>query len=380
MDKDVNQQLFDQRRAMIDSGGVTRRDDGTWVYADKSEVFGKEGLDMTSGEAALYSAVPAWHGLGNIIPGGTADIDTVLKLAHLDWDVQLVPAFYAPTTQPLLDDEGNVNHALVSSYAMRVHPNDKIAMRTDTYDSLGTVGNRYHTIQNRDAFTFLQDLCLNYGVPWESAGALRGGRKTFVSMRLPDNITIDAGGIEDTIIPFVAALNSHDGSSSFVIVLSPWRPVCANTERLAIKDAYTRWAVRHTKDATKRLHEARRTLQMSMDYFDRFKIEEESLAQASLAIDEFHAVINELWTPPDHDAEKAAHTRNANRHEALADLWTAPRNFPGTAYGAERAITEYLDHPERLHGKTAEEATRILEGADDDKKAKAHRRLMMLVA
>ncbi|MDG9706557.1 hypothetical protein QC029_30640, partial [Streptomyces sp. DH37] len=29
----------------------------------------QHGLDMTGDRAALYSAVPAWHGLGQIIPG-----------------------------------------------------------------------------------------------------------------------------------------------------------------------------------------------------------------------------------------------------------------------------------------------------------------------
>ncbi|WP_373311017.1 DUF932 domain-containing protein [Streptomyces alanosinicus] len=33
------------------------------------------------------------------------------------------------------------------------------------------------------------------------------------------------------------------------IVATPWRPVCANTERFVVRDGVTRWAVRHTAGA-----------------------------------------------------------------------------------------------------------------------------------
>jgi hypothetical protein len=79
-------------------------------------------------------------------------------------------------------------------------------------------------LQNRHIFEFLQNLVDDHDVVWESAGALREGRKVFVCMRLPQTVTIDAGGIADEIVPFVVALNSHDGSSQAQVVVTPWRP------------------------------------------------------------------------------------------------------------------------------------------------------------
>jgi len=81
-------------------------------------------------------------------------------------------------------------------------------------------------LQNRHLFEFLQDLVDDHDVVWESAGALRDGRKVFVSLRLPQTVTIDAAGINDEIVPFVVAINSHDGSSQAHVVVTPWRPVC----------------------------------------------------------------------------------------------------------------------------------------------------------
>jgi hypothetical protein len=58
-----------------------------------------------------------------------------------------------------------------------------------------------------------------------------------------------------------------------------------------------------------------------------------------------------------------------------------------TAYAAERAVTDYLDHyapirPSAASGlkgnKPVARGLRLLEGTDDDVKSTAHRRLMLL--
>src|SRR5205085_2402712 len=116
-------------------------------------------------------------------------------------------------------------------------------------------------------------------------------RRVFVAMRLREGIRIDAGGVDDEIVPFLVALNSHDGLSQFQVVVTPWRPVCANTERFAVRDARMRWGVRHTVNARERLDEARRTLGLTAAYYRAFAAEEETLARTRVAIDEFRDLI-----------------------------------------------------------------------------------------
>lgn len=363
---DVNQELFDERRAMIDSGRVTRRDDGVYVYADKAEVFGREGLDTTLGEAALYSAVPAWHGLGNIIDGGISDIDEVLRLGGIAYKVEKRAVRYG---------FGN---------EIRTAPDHFVTVRDDTGDALGTVGTRYEVIQNRSLFTFLEDLVARHGVIWESAGALRGGRKVFVCMRLPRNVVVDAGGLGEEIIPFICAINSHDGTSKAETVVTPWRIVCGNTERFAVRDASARWGIRHTAGALDRILEARRTLGLTVNYLDEWAAEETALARTDLAVAEFHKVIEDLW-PMDDDATDRSRGIADRRRGRLAAMFTTESERAGrTAYAAERVITDYLDHvaPRRPGKSMSEEiarATAALEGADDDIKSRAHKRLMRLV-
>lgn len=359
----------------IDRGVVERLPDGRYRVLtgwDAGEILSargvpQHGLDTSLGSTALYSSVPAWHGLGKVILGGVTDVDTVLEAAGIAYQVELVPARYQWRDET------------------RTHPGRYHTVRTDTGTSLGVVGKDYEVIQNRDGFAFLQELVDDSQVIWESAGALREGRKVFISLRLPKHVRVDVGGIDDEIVPFLTAVNSHDGWSPFTVCVTPWRPVCANTERFAVRDAYSRWTIRHTKSARDRVREARRTLGLSVRYFDQWAREETALARTNLAIDEFQNLLSELW--PLEDDATARRKRNAEaRRERVTALFENEAQRTGrTAYAGERAVTEYLDHyasirpSAALKGNTlGARGQRLLEGTDDDIKSGAHRRLTAL--
>ncbi|HZM79924.1 MAG TPA: DUF932 domain-containing protein [Candidatus Limnocylindrales bacterium] len=345
-------------------------DNGEILILQDGQILPQHGLDTSRGQVALYSSVPAWHELGIVVPGGTSDVEQVLKLGGIDFDVVRRPVEFRNSLEgPNL-----------------VLPEHFVTVRDDTGAGLGCVGGKYEVLQNRDAFGFLQDLVDRHDVVWESAGAVREGRRVFVAMRLPNTVTIDAAGVNDQIIPFIVALNSHDGSSLFHVVVTPWRPVCANTERFALRDAHARWGVRHTRNARDRIEEARRTLGLTVTYFDAFAAEEEALARTELALADFHRVIDELWQPPEQDASVRARNNHSRRRDELTDLYTANAAALGrTAYAAERAITEYADWRKTVRptgslrgNNLAARATAVLEGSDDDLKSRAHRQLLTL--
>lgn len=377
------QAAIDQRvreGSLIALGGDRYRvnDPGSYDHGEvwtltAGRVLPQHGLDTTTGTAALYSSTPAWHGLGSIIPGGTSDIDQVLRLGGIDFDVARRPVLYHPDPT---DPAGSP----------RILPGQFVTVREDTGAGLGVVGDRYEVFQNRDTFSFLQDLTDNFDVTWESAGALREGRRVFVCLRLPETIVIDANGIGDEITPFIAAINSHDGSSLFQVAVTPWRIVCGNTERFALNQARSRWGVRHTRNARDRLDEARRTLGLSLAYYQSFAAEEEALARTDLVLREWQELLEELWPTPGEDASARAHTNHQRRRDTLDDLLRRNSNQVGsTAYAAERAITEYTDwyaaiRPSGvLRGNAlAARATAVMEGTADQVKTTAHRRLLTL--
>ncbi|MGW1498956.1 DUF932 domain-containing protein [Streptomyces mirabilis] len=368
MSTDVNEKFHAERAALIESTGARRRSNGTYaatVGYDRGEVIGRDGLDTSRGTAALYTSTPAWHGLGSVIPGGISDISTVLAVGQIDYEVDKVPVRYTYDGSD------------------RVMEERWVTVRSDTGAALGTVGHRYEIFQQRQIFTFLEDLADTHGVLWESAGALRGGRRVFVTMQVPDSIVIDRGGLDDEVRLFIVAVNSHDGTSQAEVVVTPWRVVCGNTERFALADAASRWAIRHTSSGLENLAEARRTLGLTVKYAKAFEAEETALARTDIALDEFHRVIADLW-PLDDDATDRTRNSHARRTERLDAMFRTETERAGrTAYAGERAITDYLDHvAPRRPGKTMTDeiarATALIEGTDDDTKSKAHRRLLLL--
>ena len=92
---------------------------------------------------------------------------------------------------------------------------------------------------------------------FETAGALRGGREIFVTMRLPKAMTFDGSdGSKDRTDFYLAALNSHDGNSKYRLLLTSVRIVCANTQSAAIAGAKSTFGIRHTNGARVAIQEA----------------------------------------------------------------------------------------------------------------------------
>jgi phage/plasmid-like protein (TIGR03299 family) len=373
----IDARVADGRLVPLGGGRFKVNEQGSWDNGEiwqyqknvngLTEIMPQHGLDESKGFAALYSAVPAWHGLGTVIPGGITDVNEVMRLGGLDFEVAKQQATFTWKGK---------QHNMANRFDL---------IRADNGLGLANVGTRYTVMQNQSSFQFLQELVNKYDVTWESAGALREGRRVFISMKLPETIIIDPDGINDEIIPFIVAVNSHDGSTMFQVVVTPWRPVCGNTERFALRDATARWGVRHTTNAAKRIEEARNTLGLSVKYYDEFAREENLLAQTDVEIAEFLKVVEDLWKTPDDDAAKRTHTTHRQRIEALTNRWEDNTDRLGrTGYAAERAITEYLDWDQTVRGTgslkgkgLATRATAMVEGASDDIKSKAHKQLLL---
>ncbi len=287
-------------------------------------------IDNTTGEAAFYShREPAWHGLGTVTEDAKTS-DEVLHLAKLDWAVE---------KRPLLSmNRGKLGKKI---------PNRFGTFRDDTGDWVGgLVGNTWTPIQNRDAFTFLDELVGGGHVTYETAGALDGGRVVFMSTKSP-SFTIDPEGAADRIDLYTLFANSHDGRSAAVAVETPVRAVCTNTLDLAMNEAHRVWKIRHTKNALSDLEEARRTLGFTEVYAAALEAEATALYQQAMTNQEFDKLIATLWTAPAEGARKnilAAHEERRDRlHYLFAEAATQD-NIRGTRWAALQAVVEYDDY------------------------------------
>lgn len=373
------------RLRLVDVDGVVQQ-----------QILPVHGLDETTGAAALYTRVPAWHELGTVIPAGVDSIDKVMELARINFlvgktpvwyqnaKVQQVPLLDPYTQQPILDSAG-VGILVPNVQAL---PGKFVTTRDDTGVGLGVVGDAYEIFQNYEAFEFLEALVDKFGVTWESAGALRNGARVFVSMRLPHDIHIDPQGVNDEILPFVVLTTTHDGTGKVQAMVTPFRPLCGNTERLAVLHALTMWGTRHTKNIKDKVAEARRTFAQSVAYFERFVAEETRLAETEMAIDDVLRTINEVWGELDADAKPQAKTMRNRLTETVTSLWFENQKVLGsTGYAVERTFTEYADWKRGLKPRSLElrgndlatRATAMLEDTAGDLKTAVHKRLMLRV-
>ncbi|CQD24270.1 phage/plasmid-related protein [Mycobacterium lentiflavum] len=344
-------------------------------------------LDITDGQVSFAnSRSDAWHHLGQSV-GHTMTAREALEAAHLaGWNVRKMP-LQVPQ-QPVIDDTG------VTTPAPLAVPDFYATVRTNPVngrtDVLGVVGSKYEPVQNEASCDLLDALVdQSGGAHFETAGALRGGRETFVTMKLPSSMVFDGkDGTKDRTIFYLVALNSHDGSSAFRFLVSPVRIVCANTQSAAIGSAKASFSIRHTGGARASIAEARNALKLSWRYIEAFEAEAAALYATPMDTEEMRRFANTLLEVD--SAGTAATVRHRReRANGIVTLWTSsPTIAPiaGTRWAAYNAVTEYLDHIVPIRGaRTASDAStaralRTVTGAPGSAslKAQAFRQLQTL--
>lgn len=289
-----------------------------------------------NGTAAFVSArQDAWHRLGTVTENAM-NAQEALDLALLTkWDVRKV----ALRTEPMLSEEGVTTLTVPDQFAtVRTNP------VSGTPDVLGVVGKKYQPIQNEEHTDLLNALVDESGAHFETAGSLKGGREVFVTMKMPQHMNI--GGVDDVDL-YLAALNSHDGSSAFRFLVTPVRVVCANTQAAALRAARSTFSVRHTRGASAAIAQARQALGLTFKYQDAFQIEAEQMIQQTLTDAAFMGIMEKLFPAPAADAPASTQRRHADRTTELERLFTDANTneaIRGTRWAGYQAVTEYVDH------------------------------------
>ncbi len=284
--------------------------------------------------AALFAHQDPWHRLGTTVRDLAFTAEQAMTLGHLGgWTVRK-----APLTATLLADDGVTTLDAPGYATVRDHP------FTGKPDVLGVVGTGYEPLQNEDHAAFLNHLADESGAIFDTAGSLRGGRQVFLTMRLPDSLSI---GGTDRVDLFIAALNSHDGTSAFRLLLTPIRVVCANTQAAALAHHRASFSVRHTRNAKATVAAARDALGLTFAYATAFQAEAEKLLHQPITDAAFHDLIDATFGPPDPDGTARALNADTDRRDVLMGLlYDAPTQsgIRGTAWGAYQAVVEYVDH------------------------------------
>ena len=274
-------------------------------------------------ENMFYVRETPWHGLGTKVEEAVAS-EEALRIAGLNWAVNQRPIYTA-------------NSVLVPNYKANIRESDDKV--------LGVVTDRYAVVQNQDAFAFTDSL-LGKGVKYETAGSLKEGRKVWLLARLPEKYKI----LDDEIESYLVFANSHDGSGSIKVAVTPVRVVCQNTLNLALNSARRMWSAIHAGDINQKLDEAHKTLMLSELYMKKFAMEAEKLNRISLSDSKVKDFINEL-IPLDSDIS-ATRQRNIEslRNDMVLRYFEAPDliELPKTGWRFLNAISDFATHTEPL--------------------------------
>lgn len=278
---------------------------------------------MNEVETMFSTRVKPWHNLGTVV-SEAPDSKTALRLAGLDWRVE---------QKDVYTEEG---------YFI---PGYKLNYRSTDFQQLGIVTDRYKVVQNQEAFQFTDGL-LGEGVTYETAGALQNGRRTWILAKLPEKYII-AG---DEILPYLLVFNSHDGTSSIKVCMTPVRVCCSNTLNLALRTAKRTWQAKHTEKIMDRMDDARDTLFFAYTYMNQLGKSIDDLNRMKLTDQKVMEYMQEFFpvTADMPDKQKKNNLRLLNdlkqRYFDAPDL----QNIGKNGYRFINAVSDFATHAEPI--------------------------------
>lgn len=295
----------------------------------------------------------AWETLGTPLPDTFTAADA-LKHGNLSgWNLRKVP-LVAPVDLPgggylELDiyRQSNRQYAIV-----RNNPHVP-----KTFDALGIVGETYPILQNEETADLLDTIADESGATFGTAGEIDGGRRAFVTMKLPGSLRV--GGV-DRIDNYIVLVMGLDGNASTQIMVTPVRTADRSVLNASFNNSPNAFRVRHTSGAHKvLLQQAREALDFTFDYLEGFQQEADRLVNTPMTYGRFEKLISKGFGAPK-GAPAPTVTRTGNKLDQMAHLFATPPNVQETAWTGFTALADWYDHysPVRGAGAVSEDLLR----------------------
>ena len=176
----------------------------------------------------------------------------------------------------------------------------------------------------------------------------------------------------DAVRPYVLLMNSHDGSTAVIAATTPVRVVCQNTLNWGLEHAQQKFSIRHTEQISRRVHEARRVLDLSINYYEQFKTAGNQLASQRCSERQLQTALDELY-PSGTEDSMTDRTRKSREQvkQRIIDLFLGgdtQGNAPGSKWAAVNAIVEYGDWHRPIR-QSGERFARAVDGATQKTRA-----------
>ena len=327
--------------------------------------------DESGMDAIAWAGDTPWHRLGQEMPELMNSAEAIVE-ARMDWKVRLEQNYIK------IDDE-YIEVPNTYSTVRGQQEGDGSVILSKNGKALTS---RYTPWQNIDAFDFLDELINTNEATIEVCGALGEGEKIWILAKLPSYIRVSG---EDHVMNYILITNSHDGTGSIKILPTPIRVVCQNTLNMALGSKAKMFIMRHTKNAKKKVDEARKILKLIDIRLGEWGVNAELMLDCRMSIQD----MMEYWEDSMgmvRDDKGELSTRNKNVLEEIKKCREHPTNMVGnmdmTAWQAYNALTYYIDHINTLDNigftdkKKSESA---LLGNASDKKVKAWKEAVLMI-
>jgi phage/plasmid-like protein (TIGR03299 family) len=289
-------------------------------------VYDESGGTMLALDPALFTNAPMLKA-AKILDGPTTWQDAI-EQAGLDFEVVKRPLTF--------NRDGNSKVRIPGFYA---------TVRTDNWQPLGIVKDRYTIVQNDVAGAMIDTLLDDGSLKIVAAGTFRKGATGFVVGRIPADVTI---GNVDPLHAFMVISWSHDGTRPVSAATVMIRRACANQLPIIIgsrsKLAPARYVFRHVGSLDGRIDEARRALNIGFQSATYFGAKAEAMLKTKVS--QIDAIaMTKLLIPTKDEDDVPGKTRV--RREAINELFARSDNLAnvsGTAWAYFNAVAEYADH------------------------------------
>jgi len=278
---------------------------------------------------------------GTTIAGdGRFLVTEALKQANLDFSVEKRPLF-------LRREDGELGPEV---------PETSAIVRCDNNAVVGTVGSRYHPIQNNTAFDVFQ-MAFDEGLlEADVCGSIDGGRIVWVQAKVTSGPMQVIG--DDRVQPYVILANSHDGSVALRAGFTAVRLFCMNQMAAAQRQG-SLISLRHTRNVD--VSVLREGILSGQNNLEKVVKSARDLSskkvRGSLQLNEFTRKVFELDEPEvvmDNGTEVMKVSRTENRIAELFETGKGSDYAPirGSWWSAYNAVTEYLTHHRGRSGES----------------------------
>ncbi len=285
---------------------------------------------------------PMWHGLGRVTDDYPETWDQAREWAGLEWE-PMTETFYQKRVT--LSDGGEFVEAYEPVQGHR------LVVRSDTSAPLATVSENFELVSHSTMGEIIEAVLeAEPGrVKFETAGSVRDGRQVWALAYLDEPTEI--AGDDSATYPFLALLNSHDGTGACKVIATSVRVVCWNTYRAAEMEGERsgrQFVFHHRRGVMERIDEAKAALRGVREDATRWRELAEYLASVRADDAKVREFLDLFLPMPTGEAFSDRVKANAAADRAtflhLYEASPTTDGHRGTVLGVLDASVEYLDH------------------------------------